>query len=130
MSTITYTVTDKKVLVNGVELLRLQRFYSKRYKRDVINYKRKAYDVVTKKAVWAKWGQIDSWDHSRGIHPIPDRNWVDDFAATWKTWYVKSEEEINNEIIDIAKSVLNIVTHTTRGDLGGLYPELEGLELE
>jgi hypothetical protein len=131
MSTTTYTITDKKVFVNGVELLRLQKFYSKRYKRDIVSYKRKAYDVVTKKVVWAKWGQIDSWEHNNNrVHPIQNRNWVDEFAGKWKTWYVKSQEEINEEIIDIAKSVLKIVSHKTRGDLGGLYPDLEGLELE
>jgi hypothetical protein len=119
MSTITYTVTDKKVFVNGVELLRLQKFYSKRFKRDAIIYKRKGYDVVTKKVVWAKWGDIDTCGCDRK-HPNAD----------WTGWYAKSQEEINDEIIDIAKSVLKIVTHTTRGDLGGLYPELEGLELE
>ncbi len=112
------TITDKKVMIDNVELLRIQRRYWVIGKRDIITYRRKGIDVCTKKVVWRNWGKIDTFGCDFK-HP----------NAAWNGWYEKSQEEINNEIIDVAKMLMSIVTHSTRGDLSGCYPELEQVSM-
>ena len=111
-------ITDKKVLVNDIELLRLQRRYWVDGKRDIITYRRKWWDICTKKLVWRNWGKIDTLNLDA---------WHD--GTKWIFSREKSQEEINNEIMNVAKLLMRIITHPTRGDLGGCYPELEELEI-
>ena len=117
MTTAEIKITDTKVFVNGVELIRLQRRFWKAGKRDVISYKRKFWDILTKKVVWRKWYEIDTigQDHN---HP----------KAAYTGWYEKSQEEIEKEILEVVDSMMSIITHPTRGDFSELYPELENVE--